>query len=156
MANTASHDQRHLAQRGQLQTWPPPGRLVAPAIMESRVGRHRKQDGKTSGATPPAIPPHPPLLSGGWYRSGGEVLGPGRYPVRSPADKSVGVALLLSVLFGPAGIGYTSITAGLIACGVSAISLILFGFVSLLVIWPLAIGAAATSALMRHRWYERK
>lgn len=177
MANVAPHDQRHMAHRGEyLRSWPPPGRLVAPAIMESRGGRHRKPAGKPDGrpesrpeakfenmfenkfegGVPPAIPPHPPLVSGGWYRSLGEVLGPGRYPVQSPVDKSVGIAVVLGVLLGPAGICYTSVTAGLIACGATAIALIVFGFVSLLVIWPLAIGAAVTSALMRHQWYQRK
>lgn len=154
MANLASHHQGHMAQSGQ--TFPPPGRLVAPAIMAaSRGGRHRKQDHKTAGSTPKAIPPHPPLVSGGWYRSLDEVLGPGRYPVASPRDRSVRVAALLGVLLGPFGICYTSVPAGVIAVGAAAIALILFGPAALPVIWPLAIGAAVTSALLRHRWFRR-
>lgn len=160
MANAASQGQRHVGD-GYLRTWPPPGRMSAPAIVE---GRHRKEDHPkethrdSPGGTPAAIPPHPPLVSGGWYRSlvRREVLGPGRYPLEAPVDRSVGAAVALSALSGPLGICYSSITAGMIAIGVTAVALILFGFVSLLVIWPLAIAVAGLSAQLRHRRFERQ
>lgn len=158
MANAASQGQRH--GDGYLRTWPPPGQLSAPAILE---GRHRKEDRPEKkenipGGTPAAIPPHPPLVSGGWYHSmvRREVLGPGRYPLEAPVDRSVGAAVVLSAAFGPLGICYASITAGMLAIGVTAVALILFGFVSLLVIWPLAIAAAALAAQRRHRRFERQ
>jgi hypothetical protein len=154
MTNALPQSQSHL------QAWPPPERLSAPAIVTMRAGRHRKpaRRSKPSGGTPAAIPPHPPLVSGGWYHSlvRREVLGPGRYPLQAPVDKSVGAALALSAMLGPGGLCYISMTAGLLALGATAIALILFGFVSLLVIWPLAIATAAISAQRRHRWYERQ
>lgn len=48
----------------------------------------QRQAGLTpkSGATvPAAYPPHPPLQSGGWYRTtAAELPGPGRPPVTAP------------------------------------------------------------------------
>jgi hypothetical protein len=174
MANASPHGQSHTSHTvagtiEQAPSWPPPGRLLAPAIVEARGRRHRKTRpqpakpaqpprGRNLGRTPAPIPPHPPLVSGGWYRSQvrSEVLGPGRYPLRSPADKSIGVALALGALLGPGGLCYTSFTAGLIAIGVTAIALILVGFAALLVVWPISIAAAAISAELQHRWYERQ
>src|SRR5438105_3748170 len=102
MANASAHSQGHTATH--LQSWPPPGGYPAPAIVEVTRGRRGKTRpgpakpprGRTSGRTPAPIPPHPALASGGWYRSvRREVLGPGRYPLRSPVDKSVGAAAVL-------------------------------------------------------------
>ena len=164
MANVAPQRQGQMAHRdGHLQAWPPPGRVGAPAMVESRGGRHRKQNSwphwnRASGGTPEAIPPHPPLVSGGWYHSlvHREVLGPGRYPMEPQVDKSVGVALALSTVFGPAGLCYTSVTAGLIASGAALIALVVFGLVALVAIWPLSIAAAVLSVQLRHRGYERQ
>ena len=71
-------------------------------------------------------------------------------------DRSVGAAVALSAVIGPLGICYASVTAGMIAIGVTAVALILFGFVSLLVIWPLAIAVSALSARSRHRRFEQQ
>jgi hypothetical protein len=85
---------------------------------------------RSTAAVPAAIAPHPPLLSG-----------PGRFPLAKPTRKSVGLALVLSVLFGPIGLLYVSINVGLAATAVSAATLVIAGAgaVPLLVIWPLAV-----------------
>jgi hypothetical protein len=85
-----------------------------------------------------------------------EVLGPGRYPVEAPVDKSVGAAVALASVGGPLGIVYSSVTAGVIAIGLAAVALVAFGFVALLVVWPLAIVVAAISAGSRRRRFERQ
>ncbi len=158
MANASAHRQGYIADG-----------LPVPAIIEVTRGRHRKTrpepakptqptHGRANGRTPAPIPPHPPLISGGWYHSlaRGEVLGPGRYPVPSPPDKSVGVALALGAFLGPGGLCYTSITAGLIAIGLSAITVVLTGVAALLLIWPVSIAVSAISAYVQHRWHERQ
>ena len=169
MANAAAQGQRHVAHTGNvtggyLRSSLPPGRLTAPAIIEV-TGRHRKNGPERrpapkdfSGSTPAAIPPHPPLVSGGWYRSlvRREVLGPGRYPLEAPVDRSVGAAVALSAVIGPLGICYSSVTVGMIAIGVTAVALVLFGIVALLVVWPVAIAVAGLSARWRHRRFEQQ
>ncbi|MGH3759003.1 hypothetical protein [Actinophytocola sp.] len=97
---------------------------------------------RSSAMVPVAIPPHPPLLSGGWYRGhAAEAPGPGRVPPAEPATRSVGLAFVLSVLFGPVGMCYVSTNAGLVATALTAVTLLVAGagFVPLLVIWPLAV-----------------
>ncbi len=97
---------------------------------------------RSYAAVPEVIPPHPPLLSGGWYRgSPAEAPGPGRYPLVEPAPKSVGLAFVLAVLFGPMGLCYVSANVGLVATAVTAAVLAVagVGLVPLLVIWPLAV-----------------
>ena len=96
---------------------------------------------RSTAETPAAFPPHPPLQSGGWYRgSPSEAPGPGRYPLAEPAPKSVGLALVLSVLLGPVGLCYVSANVGLVATALSAATLLIAGgLVPLLVIWPLSI-----------------
>jgi hypothetical protein len=98
-------------------------------------------------ATKPAVfPPHPPLQSGGWYR--GSVLeapGPGRPPVVTRQEKSVGLAVLLTVLFGPLGLCYLSVGGGLVATVVvvAVLGQVSAGFLPLVVLWPLTVAAAA-------------
>jgi hypothetical protein len=97
---------------------------------------------RSYAAIPAAIPPHPPLTSGGWYRGqGGEAAGPGRFPVAEPRPKSAAVAFVLSVLFGPVGLCYVSVNAGLVATALTAGILLVAGagFLPLLAIWPLAV-----------------
>jgi hypothetical protein len=97
---------------------------------------------RSSAAIPAAFPPHPPLLSGGWYHGGSpEVPGPGRAPLTEPAPKSVGLAFVLGVLFGPIGLCYVSANVGLVATSLTAAVLVVAGagLVPLLVIWPLAV-----------------
>ena len=103
--------------------------------------------------TPPAFPPHPPLQSGGWYRGSlAELPGPGRPPVVvPPARKSTGVAVLLTVLFGPLGLCYLSGTGGLVATVVvvAALGLSGMGFLPLLLLWPLCVVVAACAVRLR-------
>jgi len=130
MANVSPYRQSHLAHSLEARhRKPDPGK-----------GERRRRE--ATGATPAAIPPHPPLMAAG-----------GGTPIQ-PVGGSVGAALVLAVLFGPAGLCYTSVTGGLMAIGVTGIALILFGFVALAVIWPLAIVAAVVSALIGDRRRE--
>ncbi len=97
---------------------------------------------RSYAAIPAAIPPHPPLTSGGWYRGEtGEAAGPGRIPVVEQRPKSAGLAVVLSVLLGPIGLCYVSVNIGLVATAVTAGILLVAGagFLPLLVIWPLAV-----------------
>lgn len=141
---------------------------AAPAIPAMVMrGRHRRtkprknvlshESEESHLAEPAAFPPHPPLLSGGWYRGMSfiEVLGPGRYPLAENADRSVGAALALSLLGGPVGLCYTSVVGGLTCLALMAIGLILVGFVTLPVVWLIAILWAGVSASRRHRGHTR-
>jgi hypothetical protein len=97
---------------------------------------------RSYAAVPAAIPPHPPLTSGGWYHGQtGETAGPGRMPLTESRPKSAALALVLGVLLGPVGLCYVSVNAGLVATALTAVILLVagVGFVPLLVIWPLAV-----------------
>jgi hypothetical protein len=85
---------------------------------------------RSTAVTPVAIPPHPPLVSG-----------PGRISSSEGAPKSVGLAFVLSMLFGPVGLSYVSVNVGIAATALTAVTLLVAGagFVPLLVIWPLAV-----------------
>lgn len=98
----------------------------------------------TSHASAPTVfPPHPPLQSGGWYHaSGKEAPGPGRPPVVTKAEKSIRLAVVLSVLFGPLGLCYLSAGAGLTATVLTAVVVGVAGLQWLLLLWPLSIAAA--------------
>lgn len=99
-----------------------------------------------SHATKPDVfPPHPPLQSGGWYHgTTAEVPGPGRPPVVPPTTKSAGLAVLLTVLFGPLGLAYLSANIGLVATVLTVAILGYVGsFLPLLVIWPITIAVAS-------------
>jgi hypothetical protein len=99
---------------------------------------------------PAAYPPHPPLQSGGWYHGTAfEALGPGRVATPEPPRKSSGLAVLLSVLFGPLGLFYLSTTAGLVATVVTGGALVAMGALSLLFLWPLAIVTTICSVRLR-------
>lgn len=96
----------------------------------------------TSHATAPAVfPPHPPLQSGGWYHASTvEAPGPGRPPVVTRVEKSIRLAIVLSVLLGPLGLCYVSARAGLAA---TALTVVVAGLPWLLLLWPLSVAAAA-------------
>jgi len=106
---------------------------------------------KSFSHTPVLFVPHPPLVSGGWYRGAGqEVAGPGRYPVARPADKTAGAALLWTFFFGPLGLGYLSTTAGVLATALSAGVLVIAGStLTLAVIWPLVMIVSVVAATNR-------
>jgi hypothetical protein len=111
---------------------------------------------ESTGMTPAPIPPHPPLVSGGWYQglSPEEVLGPGRYPVEPPGDKSVVTALLLTLLFGPAGLCYVTVMGGLICSVLTATAVALLGFEPLLIAWPLTMVCASILAAGMHAEHQ--
>jgi hypothetical protein len=112
-------------------------------------GRHRRHDfhpGKTvlshtseewSGETPEPIPPHPPLASG-----------PGHHAFE-PAERSVGLAVLLSGLLGPIGAGYATALGGVVCTGLTAIALVALGPWSLLAAWPVSMAVAVAWARRR-------
>ena len=104
---------------------------------------------RSNAAIPDAIPPHPALQSGGWYHGATiESVGPGRVPLTVRTKKSAGLAFVLSVLFGPVGLCYVSVNAGLVATALTAGILLVAGagFVPLLVIWPLCVLGSAWGA----------
>lgn len=112
-----------------------------------------KNTPRSHARTPVVVPPHPPLQSGGWYhRTVVEMPGPGRPPVTvPPARKSMGLAILLSALFGPLGLWYLSVTGGLVSTVVT-IAVLGFagvGFAPLLFLWPLAVVAAVCGVRLR-------
>ena len=119
--------------------------------------RMRRLMAESSGSLPSAIPPHPPLVSGGWYHgmSVEEVLGPGRYPLEEPADKSVGMALALTLMFGPAGLLYLSVVGGAICAVLSVLAVVLYGFTALLVAWPISMLCAGIIASGMQREFRR-
>ncbi|MFL6144608.1 MAG: hypothetical protein ACJ72N_22435 [Labedaea sp.] len=129
--------------------------------MTNSVQEHQRQSelmAESSGSVPYAIPPHAPLVSGGWYRgmSMVEVLGPGRYPVDVPGDKSVGLALALTLIFGPAGVCYVSVAGGLICLALTVVAVFLIGPAPLLVAWPLAMVCAGVIAGGMHAARQRQ
>lgn len=113
---------------------------------------------ETSGSIPRAIPPHPPLVSGGWYHgmSVEEVLGPGRHPLDPLTDKSVGTALALTLMFGPLGLCYVSLTGGLICTVLTVLAAVLIGLPVLLIAWPLAMVCSGIIASAMHREFEQQ
>ena len=97
---------------------------------------------RSSAAVPDVIPPHPALVSGGWYHGlPSEGVGPGRMPLTAQRRKSAGLAFVLSMLLGPVGLCYVSVNVGLAATALTAVTLLVTGagFVPLLVIWPLCV-----------------
>jgi len=96
---------------------------------------------KSFGTKPTVFAPHPPLVSGGWYNgSDQEIVGPGRYPVPRPKDKTAGSALLWTFFFGPLGLCYLSATAGLGATAAAAAAVVLSGSATALaIIWPVVM-----------------
>lgn len=97
---------------------------------------------RSNASVPVAIAPHPPMRSGGRYHGPTvEPAGPGRLPVAEQRPKSVVVAFVLGLLFGPVGLCYVSARVGLVATALTAVILLVAGagFVPLLVIWPLAL-----------------
>ncbi|HEU5470530.1 MAG TPA: hypothetical protein VFV67_07740 [Actinophytocola sp.] len=113
---------------------------------------------ETFGSTPEAVPPHPPLISGGWYHgmSLDEVLGPGRCPPQPTADRSVGTALWLTLAFGPAGLGYVSRAGGLVCSALTVLAVVLLGFAALLIAWPLSMVCGGILASGVHAEYRRQ
>jgi hypothetical protein len=116
----------------------------------SRTVVHEEWVPRSRATAPAAFPPHPPLRSGGWYHaSTTEAPGPGR-PVAVRTRKSVGVAAVLGVLFGPVGLCYLSLALGLTATAVTAVVVGYAGLPSLLLLWPLSILAAVKLSSRRY------
>ncbi|MCT2584312.1 hypothetical protein [Actinophytocola gossypii] len=109
------------------------------------------QTPKSFGTTPVVFAPHPPLVSGGWYKGADqEIHGPGRYPMPRPVEKRAGSALLWTFFLGPLGLCYLSPAAGL---GVSALTAIVlavsWNLQFLAVVWPLVMVLAVLVATNR-------
>jgi hypothetical protein len=92
-----------------------------------------------SGETPEPILPHPPLGSG-----------PGHY-ASEPAKRSVGLAVLLSGLFGPLGTAYATALGGVVCTGLTAVALLALGPWSLLAAWPVSMAVAVAWTRRRPR-----
>jgi hypothetical protein len=140
----------------------PNGQAVPAIPVMMTRGRHRRKrkivvqshgSQKSGGVVPEAIPPHPPLVSGGWYRGFMEVLGPGRYPLDSPPERSVGAALALSLLGGPLGVFYVSLIGGLVCVTVASVAILVFGVKALFVVWPLSMIWAGIGSSRRRATY---
>ncbi|HWM06777.1 MAG TPA: hypothetical protein VNP92_30945 [Actinophytocola sp.] len=88
---------------------------------------------RSSAQVPKAIAPHP---------------AGGRYLVEPRPEKSVGLAVLLTALFGPVGLCYLSAIAGLVVTTLSAVLLLVadMGLLPLALIWPASVAAAVWRA----------
>ena len=114
---------------------------------QSRTVIHAEWVPRSHATAPTAFPPHPPLQSGGWYHASMiEAPGPGRPPVVIRAKKSLGVAVVLGVLFGPLGLCYLSLALGLAATALTAVVVGYAGLPALLLLWPVSILVAAWRA----------
>jgi hypothetical protein len=116
-----------------------------PVMAETRTTTLAKWAPRSHATKPAAFPPHPALQSGGWYQASPlEAPGPGRPPVIPTTKKYAGLAVLLSVLFGPLGLCYLSMTGGLVATVFTVGVLGYSGsFLPLIVLWPVAVAVAA-------------
>jgi hypothetical protein len=71
-----------------------------------------------------------------------------------PRDKSVGASLVLTFLFGPFGLLYTSVAGGIVMIFVwFVVALVTLG-VGLLLLWPLTMVWGAVSASNQHAAYQ--
>ena len=71
-------------------------------------------------------------------------------------DKSVGLALVLTFLFGPLGLFYASVWGAVALIVLAAAGVVpTFGFV-LIFVWPASIAWAAIAAGSRHRAYRQE
>jgi hypothetical protein len=140
---------------------------LIPTIVVRSAGPHRRnrqrnvvlshESEKSYMAEPKAFPPHPPLLSGGWYRgvSFAEVLGPGRYPPDESAGRPVGTAVALGLVGGPIGLGYISLPGGVVCLLLTLVGLLLFGLIALPAGWLAAMVWGGISASRGRRRYPR-
>jgi hypothetical protein len=72
----------------------------------------------------------------------------------APADRSVGVALVLTFLFGPLGLLYATVAGGLVLTVIAlVVGLFTVGF-GLFVIWPISMIWGAVTAGRKHQAYE--
>jgi hypothetical protein len=119
-----------------------------PVMAETRTTTLADWSPRSHATKPAAFPPHPALQSGGWYQASPlEAPGPGRPPVIPTTKKSAGLAVMLSVLFGPLGLCYLSPTGGLVATVITVGVLGYSGsFLPLVFLWPLAVAAAMWGA----------
>jgi hypothetical protein len=62
------------------------------------------------------------------------------------STKSVGIAILLSVLFGPLGMLYSTIAGGLVMMVVNGIAFFLTAGIGLIITWPIGIIWAGIAA----------
>jgi hypothetical protein len=87
---------------------------------------------RSSAQVPKAIPPHPAGAA---------------YAMEPRPEKSVGLAVLLTALFGPVGLCYLSAIAGLVVTTLSAVLLLVagMGLLPLVLIWPASVAAAVWS-----------
>jgi len=67
-------------------------------------------------------------------------------PVVSVSPKSVGIAIILTVLFGPLGMFYSTVAGAIIMMVVSVVAAVLTVGIGLLVTWPICIVWGAVSA----------
>jgi len=68
--------------------------------------------------------------------------------VVTTSTKSMGVAIILTVLFGPLGMLYSTILGGIIMCVISLIVALITAGLGLVLTWPICIiwAAVATSS----------
>lgn len=121
------------------------------------AGGQARMPDPVSGYPYPAAPPV--FQPGGWPPPGAP--GPQSHQAGPPpADKSVGVALVLTFLFGSLGLFYSSIIGGIVMTVISfflfLLALATFGFLLplFLLIWPITMVWGAVSASRQHRDFE--
>jgi hypothetical protein len=72
-----------------------------------------------------------------------------------PADKSVGASLVLTFLFGPFGLLYTSVIGGVVMVFVWLVVAVVTQGIGVLVLWPLTMVWGAVSASNQHAEHQR-
>lgn len=125
---------------------------VVPLGAQTCPGCHKSVDWS------PAVTPAAPMYAPPIYAS--PVVVPPAYgytpPIVAPpppvvfiAPKSIGLALLLAMFFGPLGLLYSTVPGALIMLVVGSLAVVLTGGLAVCVIWPIcmlwAIGAASSS-----------
>jgi hypothetical protein len=73
--------------------------------------------------------------------------------VNPPGDKSVGAALVLTFLFGPFGLFYTSVAADIVVSVIGFVAIIATLGLAIIIIWPVSMVLGAVQASDQHSRY---
>lgn len=69
-------------------------------------------------------------------------------PVVVTTTKSVGISIILTILFGPVGLFYSSIFGGVLMCILGILAAVLTFGLGFIVVWPVSIAWGIVGVLM--------